>query len=215
MGSEEWRQARIAKFTASKASSLCKPKGLSISYIREKVGESITRVPADKEVDTDATRWGILYENEAIKKFGELKGVKFLVTQTMICDPDSMFSATPDFIWVQRENSDGLSYEVACGEVKCFPSYSHYVEMAECETPEDVLKADDEVFWQVVGQMSEVDCLVGYAVFYHPDFTQGGMRVIEFRKALLREKFKFYNERKELAESEFSRVRNKLLNIKN
>jgi hypothetical protein len=87
--------------------------------------------------------------------------------------------------------------------------------MAECETPEDVLKTDDDVFWQVVGQMSECDCLIGYAVFYHPDFSKGGLRIIEFRKALLLDKFKFYNQRKLEAQAAFDRIYNKLLNIKN
>lgn len=211
-GSEHWKQARISKMTASKASSLCKPRGISMSYIREKVGEAITRVPAEKEIDNDTTRHGILYEPEAIKKFGEKMGIEFLVTQKMICNPESMFSATPDCIWVKRENSDGLSYEVSCGEVKCFPTYSHYVEMAECETPEDVLKADDDVFWQIVAQMVECDCLVGYAIFYHPDFPEdkGGLRIIEFRKMALIDRFKFYMQRRNEAVGEFIRIYRKL-----
>lgn len=217
-GSEEWKQLRIAKMTASKAYNLTKPKGITISYIREKVGESITRVPAEKEIETNDTRHGILYEPEAIKEFAAKMGITLLVTQRMIMAPGSMFSATPDAIWVKSESQDGLSYEVSCAEIKCYPTFSHHVEMLECFTPQDVKTADPDVYWQVLFQMVECDCLVGYAVFFHPDFPpdEGRLRIIEFRKMQksevnnhypIVEDLKFLKQRKDMAVAEFNRIK--------
>jgi hypothetical protein len=222
-GSEEWKQLRIAKMTASKAYNLTKPKGLTISYIRAKVGESITRVPSEKEIDNDGTRHGILYEAEGIREFAARMGIKLLVTQRAIMAHGSMFSATPDAIWVKSESADGLSYEVSCAEIKCFPTFEHHVEMLECFTPQDVKAADPDVYWQVLFQMVECDCLVGYAVFFHPDFPpdEGRLRIIEFRKMQkdevnnsypIVEDLKFLKQRKEMAVAEFNRIKTRIVN---
>lgn len=222
-GSEEWKQLRIGRFTASKAARICQPRGISMSYVREKVGESITRLSAEKEIDTDDTRWGIVYEPEAIRKFAERMGIKMLVTQRAVHESGSMFVSTPDAIWVKNETADKLAYEVSCAEIKCFPTFTHHVEMLECHSSADLRAADPDVYWQVLSHMDKdaCDCLTGYAVFYHPDFPldKGGLHYIEFKKMLkdingtypIVEDLKFLRQRKEQAMYEFNRIKSLIL----
>lgn len=218
-GSDEWKAQRIAKFTASKAYELCKPKGISIGYIRDKVGEYFTGISSEREIDTSATMHGTAYEPDAIRRFGALKNIDFLITQKMIWEPGSMFSATPDAIWVQSPELSGKGYYVRCAEIKCFPTYRNYIQMATCKTAKDVEKENEEVFYQVIFQMIECDCLVGYAVFYHPDFPpSSALRVIEFNQHLdpfVREKVKLLRDRKIEALKMFNAIKEDMLSITN
>ncbi len=99
---EEWRKARLAKFTSSMMYTLMGTKLLTdgaLTYIYERVGEDLTGIPAKQEIDTNATRWGLFHESEAIKKFGKYLGVEFFITQCLITAPGSKFGSTPDCIW--------------------------------------------------------------------------------------------------------------------
>lgn len=218
-GSDEWKAQRISKFTASKAFELCKPKGINISYIRNKVGEAFTGISSEKEIDTAATQWGNAYEPDAIRKFGALKNIDFLITQKMIMAPDSMFSATPDAIWIQSPEPSGKGYNVRCAEIKCYPTYSHYIQMATCKTAKEVEKEDEQVFYQVLFQMLECKCLIGYAVFYHPDFpAASALRIIQFDRyndIFVREKIKLLEQRKAEALVLFGQIHQQMLSIVN
>jgi len=213
---DAWRQGRLAKLTSSMIFTLMGDKMLTVeavAYIYEKVGEELTGIPAKYEVDTPDTRWGLINEPDAIKKFGQWLGVEFLVTQVLILIPGSRFGSTPDCIWVKQKYGD--AYDVATGEIKCYPNYTHYIKCALCETPEQLKAVDKKLYWQVCDQMLMCGCMEGYAVLYHPDFRAGGFRVIKFRKMDMIDEFKLLAERKQLALQKFDEFRDRLLNLKN
>jgi hypothetical protein len=209
---DEWHQARLAKFTSSKKHHLM---GKSIetdgclSYIYDLVGEEMTGTPANADIDTPATRHGNLYEPEAIQKFSEKMNVKFAVTQCLISPKDSRFSGTPDAIIPLQETE--TSYSVRTAEIKCPPTYSAYIGLFLCNTPKDVLKENKIYYWQVIDQMNLCGALIGYLVIYHPFFRSGNLKVIEFNAMHLQEEFKLLKARNKEAEEYFIRVRDKLL----
>ena len=212
---DEWRQARLAKFTSSMMFTLMGDKMLTgdgVAYLYERVGEEMTGIPASYYVDTPDTRWGLLHENDAIRKFGHHMGVEFLVTQKLITEPGSRFGSTPDALWVKQKYTD--RYEVENAEIKCYPSYTHFIKCVLCETPAELKAVDKKLYWQVLDQMDNCDCMVGYAVLYHPDFKAGGFKIIKFRKLELMEDFKLLAERKRLAEQKFNELRDRLLTLK-
>ena len=218
MHSPEWQLSRLGKFTASMAHCFMGERGIGdggITYVRSRIGEELTGISSMKEVDTDAMRWGLMHEPFAIQEFGKLKGVDFLVTQKLIADTSTRFGATPDCMWVKKESEDKLKYDVCTGEVKCYPTYANHIACALCETPQQIKKEDKQAYWQVIMQMDECDCLVGYLVYYHPDFKAGSLRVIEFRKIELIAEFKLLKERQKQLLEMFEREREMLMNIKN
>lgn len=213
---DEWRQSRLARFTSSMIYTLMGEKPFTqgaMTYIYERVGEEISGVPAKYEISTDATNWGLLHESDAIRKFGEFRGVEFLVTQVLIAAPGSRFGSTPDAILPIQKYGD--AYEVETIEVKCFPSYGHYIECALCNTPQELKKVDKAIFFQVLDQMDNCDAMKGNICFMHPDFKVGGFKVLPFRKMELIEDFKLLKERKAMALQKFDEIRNKLITLKN
>lgn len=221
--SDEWHQARLAKFTSSEIHFLI--GGSAMAYIRRKVGEELTGKASRGEIDTDATRWGNFHEAEAIQKFGKSKGLEFLIVQQLICDPDNgRFGGTPDGIIPIRESPDGTEYEVETVEVKCPPTFDNYLLLFECETAEDLKKAKKEYYWQVLDQMDNCGCLVGHFVVYHPDFKAGNMKVlrIEAMQPLevngkktypIYEDLKLLRSKKKWAEEQFDILRAKLMAV--
>lgn len=214
--SDEWFNGRLAKFTSSEWHYWMgdKPKTTgAINYTYRKVGEELTGLPCRDEVDTKATEWGKMYEPEAIREFGKAMNVDFVVTQKLITEPGSRFGSTPDFLIPTLKSSDGLSYNVITGEVKCPMSYDAYIALARCKTPHQVKEANKIYFWQVIDQMYQCDALQGYLVIYHPLFKVGGMNIVEFRKLHLRDEFKLMEERKKAALEFFAEAREDLLNL--
>lgn len=229
MLSDEWFHSRIGKFTSSEIHFLVNDKWPStggLSYLYRKVGEVLTGKPAQNEIDTDATRWGAIEEANAIRKFSQWKKLDFIVCQQLITEEGTQFGSTPDGIIVHKESTCQTKYDVSTVEVKCPPTYTNYVGLALCETPQD-LKAENRCYyWQVLDQMDNCDCLVGYFIAYHPDFKEGNMRIIEFRKMQesgiekgktiaypIAKDIKFLQERKAMAVEEFKVIRAKLTEI--
>lgn len=136
--SDEWHQNRLAKFTSSEIHRLI-GSGF-MRYVREKVGEELTGKSAKTEIDTDATRWGSFFESEALNKFGQTQKLDFLVTQQLVCEPQSRFGCTPDGLIVIRQSPDETEYEVETVEIKCPPTFANYIGLYECETPADLKK---------------------------------------------------------------------------
>jgi len=223
--SEEWHKARLAKFTSSKMHNLCYPTGFTegtLNYIRQRVGEELTGEPADREIDTDATRHGILYEAEAIKRFGERMGLKFVITQQLITAPGSRFGSTPDALIILRESPDGTEYEVETVEVKCPPTYDAYIGLFECDTPTQLKKEKREYYWQVLDQMDQAGARRGHFVIYHPKFKVGNHKTILFDPTVpvvtskgktfpLHEDLKLLRARKQKALIKFDEIRSKLM----
>jgi len=229
MLSDEWFEGRLGKFTSSEIHFLMGDKFLTTgcqSYIHRKAGEILTGKSIKGEIDTDATRWGAAEEANAVKKFSKWAGLDFIICQQLISENGSPFGSTPDGVIVKSESSDGTKYDVMTVEVKCPPTYTNYVGLALCETPQDLKFENKIYYYQVLDQMLSCDCLVGYFVAYHPDFKQGNMRIIEFRKMqetgieykkevkfpLVRD-MKLLEERKKMAVEERDRIIQKLIDI--
>lgn len=214
---DEWRSSHLAKMTSSTIHSLMQDKLYTtgfMSYIYEKVGEELTGISANEDIDTESTRWGNYHEEEAIRKFGVLKELDFVIVQQLITVPDTRFGSTPDALIVHNESVDKTAYNVSTVEVKCFPTYQRYISLALCKTPSEIKKVNSDLYWQVLDQMDNCDCLTGYSVAYHPSFKAGNLIVVEFKKVELFEDCKFLKERKRLAVLKFEEIRDKLLSMK-
>ncbi len=214
---EQYVNARLGKFTASRISCCMMPKGIGDSgrsYIRSRIFEDLSGVSSDKNISTEDMEWGLQYEREALKMFGELKELNFLMVQRVVCDKDSKFGCTPDGLWVKSESSDKLSYEVSTVEVKCFQAENH-IKCALCSTPEEIKEKNSSAYWQTVMQMDECGALVGYLCFFHPLMKSGGFRIIEFRKINLIPDFKLLTERKKETLKIYEQEKEILLSIKN
>ncbi len=221
--SDEWYQARLAKFTSSEIHFLIGSGAMS--YIRRKVGEELTGKSSRLEIDTDSTRWGNFYEAEAINKFGKQKGLEFLVVQQLICDVDNgRFGGTPDGLIPVRISPDGMEYEVEPVEVKCPPTFDNYISLFECETANDLKIAEKKYYWQVIDQMDICGSLVAHFVVYHPDFKAGNMKVlrIEAMQPLtinakktypIYEDLKLLRSKKKWAQEQFDILRTKLMSV--
>ena len=202
-----WLLGRIGKYTASKISCCMQPKGLgdgAMTYIRSRVFEELNGISSDKEIDTEAMRWGLLNEPKALVAFCRYMGIEAdetgrvpIIPQRLVADKDSKFGCTPDGIWIQQEfeKPDGTWLVVAPEEVKCFQLARH-LKCVVCDTPEKIKAVDPDSFWQLIMQMAECDALVGYLIYFYPGLKYGGLRVIEFRKIHLTEEFKLFNTRK-------------------
>lgn len=225
--SDEWYAARLGKFTASEIYLLMAPSGFgdgAINYIRRKVGEELTGKSAKGEIDVEATRWGNFYEAEALTKFGQQRGVEFLITQQLIADPESRFGCTPDGLIPTRISPDDTEYDVETVEAKCPITFDNYIRLFECLTPQDVKEESKQYYWQVLDQMEDCRSLIGWFIVYHPDFKAGNMRIIKFESMQQVEvksqktfpiyaDLKLLRERKIMAEEKFNEIRAKLISV--
>lgn len=223
MGSPEWIQARLGKFTSSEFHFLMGDKPLdntAMNYIYRKVGEELTGLPARENITTDAIEWGHSNEMDAIRKFGEIQGIDYLVTQKLIVEPGSRFGSTPDALWIHRESQDESGYHVTTLEVKCPPSYDAYIRLFMCDTPFDLKKTNKAYYWQVMHQMEQCGTLTGNLFIYNPLFKSGSYKNIPFRimekdkngNYPLRDELSSLKERKMMAIKEFEKIREKMLN---
>lgn len=224
--SDEWRIARLAKFTSSENYNLM---GAGYDrYVRLKVGEHMTGLSGSSwfnsraEINTEHTMWGLAHEAEAAKKLGAKLAIQYLIVQKLISAPGSRFGSTPDALIVNRISPDDTEYEVETVEVKCPPTFDNYLLLWECETPQALKAAKKEYYWQVLDQMDNCESLRGHFVAYHPDFKSGNMRHIVFNVMDPEEKkgaktfpifndLKLLRQKKDQAAADFDALCDKLL----
>lgn len=220
---QEWVQARLGKFTSSEIHFLASDKFLTegcISYIQRKVGEYITNKPATYEITNESMIHGLVHEPHAIQKFCQKMGIKYVVCQQLVTIEGTRYGCTPDALIIHSESTDQLSYNVSTVEVKCPPTYTAYVGLALCETPQDLKKENRQYYWQVIDQMLNCDTMKGYFIAHHPDFKEADMRIIEFRKMQkvgtdfpIAKDIQFLQERKKMADAKFDEIYQKLMKI--
>lgn len=209
-----WDIARLGRFTSSRISLLTGDKFATndcTSYVYQKVGEIITMKPtavADDVIEDENTEWGKDNEPIAIRKFGKIMKIDFIVTQKMIMDPESQFSSTPDAIWVHGQSVlKEDEYNVSTLEVKCPRKYHKFIPLWQCKTPESLKKFNKTYYWQVIDQMYNCDSAIGYFACFHPLFPDAtNMRIIEFRKIDLWDDFKLLKQRKQQAVEKFNEI---------
>ena len=215
--SPEWHQYRLGRGTSSKISAIMGPEGFGRSgetYIYQKVGEALTGQSNEKEFEFDEDLdWGKLYEVEATHAFARKMGIKLLVVQKLISDPDSGFSTTPDAIWVHGECvMDTSEYNVSIAEGKCPRTYHNFIPKFLCKTPMDLYKINKSDFWQTIDQMDQCGAAKGYFFVYHPYFPEGSnLNIIEFRKVELWDQFKLLSARKKMFKEKFSDLKAQML----
>lgn len=118
-----------------------------------------------------------------------------------------------------KESLDGLSYDVATIEAKCYQPLKH-MKCIECDNLEQIKSIDDKAYWQVIDQMLTCDSSIGYLVYYHPDLPEdkGGLKVFEFKKLDFYKKdatgndFVMLQNKKDWALKRFNEIKNKLIN---
>lgn len=215
--SDAWHKFRLGKGTSSKIHAICGVEGFGkagYTYVYQKVGEWLTGQSNDKEFEfNEDLEWGKLYEPEAIQAFAKKMGIQLLVTQRIISDPDSIFSSTPDAIWVHGEcKIDTTEYNVSIAEGKCPRTYHNFIPKFLCKTPADLYKVNKDNYWQVIDQMHQAGAAKGYFFVYHPYFPEGSnLNIIEFRKMELWEHFKLLADRKKEFVQRFEEIRAKML----
>lgn len=218
--STEWDAARLGKFTSSNFHRVMQDKEFSegaMTYIYQKVGEELTgkTTAEDEVIEDENTQWGKDNEPDAIKEFGKLKNLEFIVTQKIIFDPETRFSSTPDAIWVHGKSVlKDDEYNVSTLEVKCPRKYHKFIPLYACKTPEQLKSFNKSYYWQVLHQMETCDSAIGYFACFHPLFPETSrFNVIEFKKIELWDDFKKIKERKKLVLEKFEEIRNGLLGI--
>lgn len=219
--SDEWFETRCGKLTSSENHFLAGDSFLTtgcLSYLYRKAGEILTGIPAKGEaIETEAMRWGAQEEMGTLRKFCKMKGIEQIVCQMLITEKGSSFGCTPDGVIVHCESSCGTKYEVSPVEVKNPPTYTHYVPLALCKTPQDVKEVDKKYYWQVIDQMINCDSLIGYFVVGHSLFKTGNINIVEFRKMQkvgneypLIKDINFMKERKSMAVIKLKEITDKL-----
>lgn len=203
--SPEWHQHRIGRLTSSLIFNIMGEEGIGkggMTYLTNKAGEIITGKSNEREFAFDEDlEHGKLYEPEATEAFGKALGVKFLVTQKLIAEPEGRCSSTPDAIIVHGECLiDASEYSVSSAEGKCPRTYHGFIPLFLCETPADLYKISKKYYWQTIDQMHQCGAAVGYFFVYHPEFPPGSnLNVIVFKKMDLWEHFKLLSQRKKQA----------------
>lgn len=219
--SEDWHRYRIGRGTSSKIHAICGAEGFgkaADTYVFQKVGEFLTGKSNEREFEFDEDlEWGKMYEPQAIEAFAKKMGIKLLVTQKLISDPNGIFSSTPDAIWVHGEcKIDTSEYNVSTAEGKCPRTYHHFIPKFLCKTPADLYKISKENFWQTVDQIDQAGAAVGYFFVYHPYFPEGSnLNIIEFKKMDLWEHFRLLSVRKKQFAQRFEEIRQKMLGLQN
>ena len=206
--SRDWDEMRKGRFTSSRISNIIGEEGVTkvvgMSYIYQEAGEKITNksmADEDDVIEDENTAWGRENEPAAIRKFGQVMGVDFLVVQKIIFDPEKNESSTPDGIWM-HSNSAISDDEIHAStlEVKCPRKYNRFIPLWECDTPEKLKKYSKIYYWQVLHQMRICDSAVGYFACFHPLFPpETNMRIIKFEKINLWDDFKLMHKRIEQA----------------
>lgn len=205
--SETWFQARLGYMTGSKISCLMAPKGIGdggYTYIRNKVYEKITGRSTEKNINTEATIWGVNNEPVAVKEFQDVYQIPLILTDKHIVH-DDLYSVTPDGLLIRDlkfVNNDNGEYNCETLESKSYMTPSVHMAHVECKTPEDIKSLNSSLYWQVISQMHMADTLRGNAIFFHPDFpvtSKYRLGHVLFKKIDLRPDFIFFAGRLEEA----------------
>lgn len=175
---EAWFNSRMGKFTASEIHKLLTclnkpnelPKG-AITYIEEKALEVLTNGKSRENYTNDAMQWGNDYEIDAITEFEKLTGFKVEKTgkNQEFIEYNSVFGGTPD----------GIIPNKAIIEVKCPKPKTHFFNVKNIFSQEDLKKHYPEYYWQIVTNMICSGLNLGYFISYDPRFEKNKLMFIE------------------------------------
>jgi predicted phage-related endonuclease len=139
----EWKRKRIGKITASEFCNIKKLKTsgdwgeTALSYLYDLVGEHLTGQPSEDFEGNKATKWGNLYEADALKAYTKRTGRKVKPGE---------FLQHPTLNWVGG-TPDGLVGEQGMVEAKCPFSFKNHLRTVITRT------VPDEYLPQVLGHL--------------------------------------------------------------
>ena len=206
--SPEWFNGRLWKITASKIGLLMSEKSHEGKFtqnaktlIRKLVHEIKTGKQADDEFFNDDVNWGNAHEPEMIKHYEQqyqktvYRDIETGATHKLLiqdeycaCTPDALITNTTDINKVF--DSTGTRLKATPFEGKCPRKGHRFIELYECNTPEDLKKAESKYYWQMLFQMWVCESSTGVFAFYHPYYPfNERMKVINFEKVNLQQDF--------------------------
>lgn len=215
---EQWLQAHLALFSSSLIFKICAPKGIGqggISYIRKKVGEKITGMQEkDEDILTESIAWGNMNQPYAVKQIQKLYPKKEIREQMFIVDLANNCCSTLDVATITEETATEI--KIIPTEIKCPQTYDKYIELFECDTPEDVKQVRSDVYWQLLDQCLISGAIEGKLFVYNPLFKGCSYKEIPFKQVenmkptQMHEDLKFLKKRKSEALTMFNEIYKKL-----
>jgi hypothetical protein len=200
---EEQKQKRIGRFTASEIHKLMGVKGFGNTgetYIYEKVAEKLTGVPVKDEFSSAATSWGVEHEHEAKLYFQAATGLEIQESDTLelpefnlagtpdggVKNANDFLNLRPEYFW-QLELPEfnlagtpmGVAIKANCGfEIKCPFNSGNHLKNLQMKNATDLLNLRPEYFWQCIAGM----WLTGFNSWkfcsYDPRFPEGQKMLI-------------------------------------
>jgi len=166
---DEWKQQRRGKFTASEIHKLMGIKGLGKTgetYIIEKVAEELGATMP--EVSTYAMQWGT--ETESYAKRFYSKAFKCSVSEQpfIIAQWCDVAGCSPDGLVTEwDENNNPLQTRKGL-EVKCPYNPAHHIQNLMIKSPDEFKELRPEYYWQVQMSMAVCNLNLWDFVSYYP-----------------------------------------------
>lgn len=168
----EWYIARVGKFTASNFFELMgkpveKSEQLSKSAINyvQTIARQIYFNEHNLRPENDATRWGMRYEDEALREFGKASGFSIIESGFMIHPLFPDIGATPDAIVVENNDPDRL----VLAQIKCPYSQKNHLQYKKKITDAATLKKyRAAIYWQIQGEIWVAGASHSYFVSFDP-----------------------------------------------
>ena len=170
----DWLQQRLGKFTASEFHRLMAypskaemPVG-GITYVMEKVAESLVEPAASEGFASYDMQWGIDHEAEAVQAFTDKTGLnvdKHGLAQELITMSEHV-GCTPDGL---IDSTHGL-------ELKCPKSVTH-ISYWKIKNSDDLKKHCSNYYWQVQGSMMVTGREEWYFASFDPRFVNPAHRL--------------------------------------
>ena len=167
---KEWYSSRIGKFTASGFSNLmARPRDKSATWSKsalnyiEKAAAQIYHNDYYIRPDSDATRWGMDHEAQAIREFNEHLSGDISETGFLEHPEIKDIGATPDAFVV---NDAG---EKAIVQVKCpYNQENHRKYLEKISDGNSLKKSKSQYYWQIQGEIWVTGVDFGYFVSFDP-----------------------------------------------
>lgn len=172
---EKWLKQRQGKFTASNIHKLLTyenrldlPKG-AISYIEEVVLEILTDGQSREDFTSEAMLHGQETELKAISRFEKIMCIECYATgeNQVFVQYNDHFGGTPD----------GLFGEAGLIEVKCPNSKTHFFNLLNLHSAEDLKKHYPAYYWQIQANLFITGQTQGVFISFDDRFTDENLQI--------------------------------------
>lgn len=197
---EIWLKQRQGKFTSSNVYKLMTyendleklPKG-AISYTEEIALEILTNGMSREEYSNPAMERGNEKEIEAIERFEAEKGIECYQTgeNQEFIEFCNYFGGTPD----------GLCNDDELIEVKCPKPKTHFFNIKNLKTEQDLKKHYPEYYWQIQGNLLATNRTGAYFISYDDRFLEPKHQILILKIERNNEDIKKLEKRLQMAEN--------------